>query len=126
MRPNSYRRPVSPQARRAEMMRASAMRKRARINDGYEDPYDLMFDVRDIVQDLSRPDAFIDAKAVKKLEKLEGIVATGLNWEIDYEDEYANDMDENTARALRELSGKIEEAWSLIKEMNFTVGTVRL
>jgi hypothetical protein len=126
MRPNPYRRPVSPRARRAEMMRAAAMRKRARINDGYEDPYDLMYDVRDIVQDLSRTDVFIDAKAVRQLEKLEGIVATGLNWEIDYEGEDANDMDENSARALRELSDKIEETWSLIKDLNYTVGTVRL
>lgn len=29
MRPNPYRRPASPQARRAEMMRAAAIRKRA-------------------------------------------------------------------------------------------------
>lgn len=129
MRPNPYRRPATPQARRAEMMRAAAMRKRAgrktaQMNGGYEDPYDLMMDVKNLAQDLGRRDAFIDGKAMRQLEELEEMVSVGLNWEADEDGEF--DMDPSDRSRLEALNKAIDDALGYITELNYTIGEVRL
>lgn len=129
MRPNPYRRPTAPQARHAEMMRAAALRKRAgrrtaQLNDGYEDPYDLMMDVKSLAQDLGRTDVFIDGKAMKQLEELEHMVSVGLRWESDEDGEF--DMDPSDRSRIEALSKAIDEALGHIQELNFTIGEVRL
>lgn len=129
MRANPYRRPTTPQARRAEMMRATALRKRAgrrtaQLNDGYEDPYDLMMDVKSLAQDLGRRDVFLDEKAAKQLDELTHMVNVGLRWESDEDGEF--DMDPSNRSRLEALSKAIDEALGHIQELNFTIGEVRL
>lgn len=89
MRPNPYRRPATPQARRAEMMRSAAMRKRAfgytTIRDG-EDRFEYsMLYLRSAAVDLKKA---IDAaqRAIEEMGAMQfqGERATLSNDERDY------------------------------------------
>lgn len=129
MRPNPYRRPATPQARRSAMMRTAAMRKRAgrrtaQLNGGYEDPYDLMMDVKNLAQDLGRRDVFIDERGVRQLEELEHMVNVGLSWEPDEDGEF--DIDPSDISSLEALSEAINDALGYMSELNYTIGEVRL
>lgn len=122
---NLYRRPATPQARRAEMMRAAAMRKRAN-NLGYSTPGDIMWDAQELARNLSVTDAFIDPKAVEQLQELEELVAVALEWEFEDEEEMLEPREE---QALQEMSQAIQELWDAIKEVWLTanegIGRVR-